>query len=218
MLNGLATFGLLNVALIAHAVVVQLAVRLMLNPSVEKLRHCSKHHQYPNRVCYPLAFERSGYLHPIFDDFIDLLTASTPHCPSVMIRRCFCVLRAYVSYPDPLYPPTPSLSQRAGHLSLFPSSSVILLPEIHPAQPPPTTNAHHLPQLLLLHTRKLHLCTPPSPDICLAVSLPPAIQLVMLAAPLHTCRVVPPQNSLLFFLKRLYPRPLIVGYSLLVAP
>jgi hypothetical protein len=27
---------------------------------------------YPHRVCYPLAFERSGYLHPAFDDFVDL--------------------------------------------------------------------------------------------------------------------------------------------------
>jgi ribonuclease HI len=38
----------------------------------EKLRHYSKHHDFPSRVCYPLAFERSGYLHPAFDDFIDL--------------------------------------------------------------------------------------------------------------------------------------------------
>ena len=28
-------------------------------------------------MCYPLAFERSGYLHPAFDDFIDLLSRSS---------------------------------------------------------------------------------------------------------------------------------------------
>ena len=43
----------------------------------EKLRHYSKHHDFPSRVCYPLAFERSGYLHPAFDDFIDIFAGST---------------------------------------------------------------------------------------------------------------------------------------------
>ncbi len=45
----------------------------------EKLRHYSRHHDFPSRVCYPLAFERSGYLHPVFDDFIDLFA----RCSSV---------------------------------------------------------------------------------------------------------------------------------------
>ena len=45
----------------------------------EKLQHYSKHHEYPSRVCYPLAFERSGYLHPVFDDFIVSLASAATH-------------------------------------------------------------------------------------------------------------------------------------------
>jgi hypothetical protein len=37
----------------------------------DKLHHF-KHHTYPHRVCYPLAFERSGYLHKAVENFIDL--------------------------------------------------------------------------------------------------------------------------------------------------
>jgi hypothetical protein len=43
----------------------------------DKLQHYSKHHTFPHRVCYPLAFERSGYLHPVFEDFIDLYAVIT---------------------------------------------------------------------------------------------------------------------------------------------
>ena len=39
---------------------------------ISKLKHYSTHHVYPERVFYPLAFERSGYLHPAFTEFIDL--------------------------------------------------------------------------------------------------------------------------------------------------
>ena len=35
-----------------------------------------KHHQYPARVFYPLAFERSGYHHPVFEEVIDFYTRS----------------------------------------------------------------------------------------------------------------------------------------------
>ena len=47
----------------------------------EKLQHYFKHHDYPSRVCYPLAFERSGYLHPSFDDFIDLFARCSSSQP-----------------------------------------------------------------------------------------------------------------------------------------
>jgi hypothetical protein len=59
----------------------------------EKLRHYSKHHDYPSRVFYPLAFERSGYLHPTFDDFIDLFSrcaSSTPQ-PHTALQLKFAV-------------------------------------------------------------------------------------------------------------------------------
>ncbi len=47
----------------------------------EKLRHYHKHHNFPSRVCYPLAFERSGYLHPAFEDFIDLFARCSSSQP-----------------------------------------------------------------------------------------------------------------------------------------
>jgi ribonuclease HI len=59
----------------------------------EKLQLYSKHHDYPSRVFYPLAFERSGYLHPTFDDFIDLFSrcsSSTPQ-PHTALQLKFAV-------------------------------------------------------------------------------------------------------------------------------
>jgi Reverse transcriptase (RNA-dependent DNA polymerase) len=47
----------------------------------EKLQYYSKHHVFPPRVCYPLAFERSGYIHPAFNDFIDLYARSSSSSP-----------------------------------------------------------------------------------------------------------------------------------------
>ena len=60
----------------------------------EKLQHYSKHHTYPHRVCYPLAFERSGYLHPAFDEFIDLYSrcsSSTQPQPQTALQLRFAV-------------------------------------------------------------------------------------------------------------------------------
>jgi ribonuclease HI len=59
----------------------------------EKLRHYSKHHDYPSRVFYPLAFERSGYLHPTFDDFIDLFSrcASSAPQPHIALQLKFAI-------------------------------------------------------------------------------------------------------------------------------
>ena len=39
-------------------------------------------HRFPARVFYPLAFERSGYLHPIFEEFIDLYDRSCSSNPT----------------------------------------------------------------------------------------------------------------------------------------
>jgi hypothetical protein len=60
----------------------------------EKLHHYFKHHSYPHRVCYPLAFERSGYLHPAFEDFIDLYSrcsTSTQPQPQTALQLRFAV-------------------------------------------------------------------------------------------------------------------------------
>jgi hypothetical protein len=60
---------------------------------VQKLQHYSAHHVYPPRVCYPLAFERSGYLHPTFDEFIDLFSrcSSTQPQPHTALQLRFSV-------------------------------------------------------------------------------------------------------------------------------
>jgi hypothetical protein len=60
----------------------------------EKLQHYFKHHSYPHNVCYPLAFERSGYLHPAFEDFIDLYSrcsTSTQPQPQTALQLRFAV-------------------------------------------------------------------------------------------------------------------------------
>jgi hypothetical protein len=90
----------------------------------------SKYHTYPDNTFFPLAAERSGYLHPTFTDFIDtfLCFASfTPVAPSVKLQimysiafaitrmsasllkaASFCLIPASVSSlcpPPPLIPP-----------------------------------------------------------------------------------------------------------------
>lgn len=39
-----------------------------------KITDYSNHHDYPSNVFFPLAAERSGYLHPVFHDFITVIT------------------------------------------------------------------------------------------------------------------------------------------------
>jgi hypothetical protein len=53
-----------------------------------KLRHYHKHHDFPSRVCYPLSFERSGYIHPAFDDFIDLFARCSSSSPQPHSALC----------------------------------------------------------------------------------------------------------------------------------
>jgi hypothetical protein len=83
----------------------------------------SKHHLYPSRVFYPLAFERSGYIHPAFEDFIDLYarcSSSVPQ-PQTALQLRFAVAFAITFTTAALLR---SVSQR-----LLPRS---LLPFIHP--------------------------------------------------------------------------------------
>jgi hypothetical protein len=46
-----------------------------------KLAECSKFHSYPNNVFFPLAAERSGYIHPTFIAFIDTFLARSSQIP-----------------------------------------------------------------------------------------------------------------------------------------
>jgi hypothetical protein len=57
----------------------------------------SKHHQYPDDVFFPLAAERSGYLHPTFISFIDTFfaKASSAHpSPSDRLNVLYAIAHA----------------------------------------------------------------------------------------------------------------------------
>lgn len=92
---------------------------------VDKLRLYSKHHQYPSQVCYPLAFERSGYLHPTFDDFMDLIAKCASSQPQpyyhIALQLRFAVAFAITF--------TTATLLRAASLRLLPRS---LLPFVPP--------------------------------------------------------------------------------------
>ena len=97
----------------------------------EKLQHYSKHHTYPHRVCYPLAFERSGYLHPAFEDFIVLYSrcsSSTQPQPQTALQLRFAVAFAITF--------TTATLLRAASLRLLPST---FLPFISPKPIPVPT-------------------------------------------------------------------------------
>ena len=81
------------------------------------------HHTFPNRVCYPLAFERSGYLHPAFDDFIDLYSrcsTSTQPQPHTALQLRFAVAFAITF--------TTASLLRAASLRLLPCSLFPFVP------------------------------------------------------------------------------------------
>ena len=61
-----------------------------------KLAHYYSHHEYPADVFYPLPFERSGYLHPSFDDFIRLYVQSAvpDHTARHILKVYFAVAYA----------------------------------------------------------------------------------------------------------------------------
>ena len=46
-----------------------------------------KHHEYPSNVFFPLAAERSGYLHPVFHDFIDVIIARATNAPPLPAHK-----------------------------------------------------------------------------------------------------------------------------------
>jgi hypothetical protein len=111
----------------------------------EKLQHYFKHHSYPHNVCYPLAFERSGYLHPAFEDFIELYSrcsTSTQPQPQTALQLRFAVAFAITF--------TTAALLRAASLRLLPR---ILTPFFPPKPIPvptcwaPTLSLPTLPRL-----------------------------------------------------------------------
>jgi hypothetical protein len=86
----------------------------------------SKHHDYPSDVFFPLAAERSGYLHPTFVGFIDTFLAqcsSAPLQPSAKLGVYYSI-RHSITYMTASF-------LKAASFSLTPSSLKSLFP------PPP---------------------------------------------------------------------------------
>jgi hypothetical protein len=123
---------------------------------VQKLRHYSKHHDYPSRVFYPLSFERSGYIHPAFDEFIDLFArcSSIEPQPHTALQLRFAVAFAITFT-------TASLLRSASHRLLPRSLSAFIPPKPlsvpacwAPHIPPPranlprTVNPHATPPVI----------------------------------------------------------------------
>jgi len=52
-----------------------------------KVADYSKQHDYPSNVFFPLAAERSGYLHPVFHDFIDLVVLRSSNAPPLASHK-----------------------------------------------------------------------------------------------------------------------------------
>ena len=105
-----------------------------------KLQHYHKHHRFPSRVFYPLAFERSGYRHPIFDEFIDLYdrSCSAKSTPRTKLQLIFSVAFAITFT-------TASLLKAASSLLLPHSVQTLIAPH---ALPMPTRWA---PDVALTH-------------------------------------------------------------------
>ena len=125
-----------------------------------KLQHYYKYHQYPSRVFYPLAFERSGYLHPIFEEFIDLytLSCSSKPTPRTKLQLTFSVAFAITFT-------TASLLKAASFLLMPHAVQTLVAPH---ALPMPTRWA---PEIMLPHSRPrraplagAHLATVLSPS------------------------------------------------------
>lgn len=110
---------------------------------VGKLQHYFKHHTYPSRVFYPLAFERSGYMHPAFAEFIDLYarSCSTKASPQTVLQLNFSVAFAITFT-------TASLLKAASQLILPFSTTTLVAPR---QLPMPTRWAPQLPLPRIRH-------------------------------------------------------------------
>ena len=126
----------------------------------QELQHYHKHHEYPAHIFYPLAFERSGYLHPVFVDFIDLFATSATPTPS---PRSF-KLQLFFSIAFAITFTTASLLKAASHL-LTPRAALALLPPRR--MPMPTRWAPQLPLPCIrprIDTRPISLTRHTAPD------------------------------------------------------
>ena len=92
-----------------------------------KLQHYFKHHQFPSRVFYPLAFERSGYLHPMFGEFIDLYAISCSPKPALRTK-----LQLYFSVAFAITFTTASLLKAASFLLLPHAVQTLVAPHALP--------------------------------------------------------------------------------------
>jgi hypothetical protein len=111
----------------------------------------SKHHIYPDNTFFPLAAERSGYLHPTFTDFIatflSLASSSRPtpaHTLQIMYSVAFAITRMSASL------------LRAASFNLSPSTIRSLCPP-----PPLIPPVRWAPGLLLHDPRRLPYGTHP---------------------------------------------------------
>jgi len=52
-----------------------------------KIADYSRQHDYPTNVFFPLAAERSGYLHTVFADFIDLVVSRSTNSPPLASHK-----------------------------------------------------------------------------------------------------------------------------------
>jgi hypothetical protein len=89
----------------------------------EKHSDYSKHHTYPQDVFFPLAAERSGYIHPTFISFVDTFLArcsDTPLPPSVKMDILYSVAHS-ITYMTAAFLKVASFSLTPSSLkSLFP--------------------------------------------------------------------------------------------------
>ena len=103
----------------------------------------SKHHVYPDNTFFPLAAERSGYIHPTFIDFITLFLSTASHSrptPSDHIKIMYSISFAITRMSAALL--------RAASFNIVPTSLSSLCPPA-PLIPP----VRWAPGLLLHHPR-----------------------------------------------------------------
>jgi hypothetical protein len=126
----------------------------------------SKHHDYPSDVFFPLAAERSGYLHPTFVGFIDTFLAqcsSAPLQPSAKLGVYYSI-RHSITYMTASF-------LKAASFSLTPSSLKSLFPP--PPFIPPLRWAPALCSMLLVTVLSaLRLIQLDTRDAALVVKLP----------------------------------------------
>jgi hypothetical protein len=107
-----------------------------------KLADYSKHHDFPTNVFFPLAAERSGYLHPSFTDFIQLFISRVANAPpraAHKLQLLYSIAHS-ITYMSAAF-------LRSASFQLTPSSVKSLMP------PPPFATPIRWAPKLRLHSR-----------------------------------------------------------------